>query len=121
MGLYVTVLQPAVMTDRTFFSSLLLTAMASGVGQWLALRRHVTLAGIWLIVPYLSLVATLKTSMSLNVALIGRPDVVAWLGGWQETHILVEMVFGATHGIVTGSILLGLMSLRAFGHAQRLA
>jgi hypothetical protein len=121
MGLYVTVLQPGAMTDLAFLFSLQLPAMAVGVGQWLVLRRHVTLAGLWITVPPLGLAVALMTSSSLNVALIARPVQVARLGGWQEAHLLVELVYGATQGIVTGSILLGLLSLRAFGQAQRSA
>lgn len=95
-----------------FSSSILLTGIALGVGQWLALRRHVNLAGLWIIVPLVSLVIAMTTSLRLNVALIRMSHVVVWLGGWQEAHILVGVVFGAIYGLLTGSSLLALMSLR---------
>lgn len=108
-------------SELTFFSSLLLTGVALGVGQWLVLRRHMHLAALWIIVPLISIVVATIASLRVNVALLARPGMIAWLGEWQEAHMLIAMVLGATDGIVTGTILLGLMSLRVVGGSQRLA
>lgn len=98
--------------EGIFLSSLLLLSVVIGVLQWRVLRGQVRTAWVWVGVPLVSLVTAMMLSISLNVTLVASPAVIARLGGWQGMVMLLGVVFGATYGLVTGSILHVLMRIR---------
>lgn len=107
--------------EGIFLSSLLLTSIVIGLLQWWVLRAHVRGAVVWAVVPLVSLVVALMTSLSLNATLVAMPAVTNWLGGWNGVFTVVGLVFGAAHGLVTGSVLLVLMSVRPVRRLHHMA
>lgn len=101
--------------DRFFITSFLLMGLALGLGQGLVLRQHVNLAGLWIVVPLISLVAAFIVSSTLHIPMVVYDlwsDEIVRIRGWDEIHMLQSMIFGAIHGAVSGTSLLALMSLR---------
>lgn len=87
--------------------------VASGILQWLILRRKVPLAGWWLLANVLGSVVG---AIALPIA-----GVILDAGKWELGVLTFGLVFGAGYGTITGAALVWLMRQSPSGNIDGLA
>lgn len=87
--------------------------LASGILQWLILRRKVTRAGWWLLA---NLLASLVGTIVFPVAV-----AISETGNWSLAILVFGMGFGASNGAITGAVLVWLLRQSPSGEMERMA
>ena len=84
-----------------------------GVMQWLAIRRHIAYAFVWVITPLLGLITSLFGSMAIFWWIEGMTSI------WVVASFVGAIVYGACYGAVTGGVMVGLLRLTGLVREDR--